>query len=147
MKSPNHTTRGNTVAAPKFSKEIRIPLTDLTLTPAPGFLLVKKINGSYIQSSGLLVPKAERMEGYLAEVLAVSPISRVEYGVTIPPFVSKGAIVVLTTYASGQNMTKEDGETLLIQESHVAGVVARSEYDEKLAIALAAQEESQNKQA
>lgn len=128
------------MAKTKFSEELRISLKDVTLIPAPGFLLIKKIEGAYLQTSGLIVPKSERLEGYLAEVIAVSPIPRIEYGVTIPQFVTAGAIVVLTTYASGQIMTKEDGETQLIQETHIAGVVDREEYNAVMAKAVEAQQ-------
>lgn len=124
----------------KFDAEVRPSLKDLTIVPAPGMLLIRRIKAG-IAKRGIVVPRNERDENYLAEVMAVSPISKIEYGVAIPSFVSKGAIVVLTTYASGQNLSESDGEFQLIQESHVAGVVGRKEYDDALAAFRAANAE------
>lgn len=125
----------------KFKKNSRPALTEVTITPAPGMILIRKIEDGIAQKSGIVVPHAERTDNYLAEVLAVSPLDRVENGVVIPKFVSAGAIVILKTYASGQILSKEDGESQhLVDESHVCGVIERVDYDRALANLKAAQE-------
>lgn len=124
-----------------FTAGSRPSLKEVTIVPAPGMVLVRRIEDGIAQKSGIIVPYSERDENYLAEVLAVSPIDVIEYGVTIPKFVSAGAIVVLKTYASGQILSKRDGDCAqLIEEKHIAGVIDREQYDKALAEALKAHE-------
>lgn len=130
-----------------FTADSRPPLKDVTIIPAPGMVLIRKIEDGIAMKSGIVVPHSERDENYLAEVVAVSPIDVIEYGVVIPKFVSKGAIVVLKTYASGQILSKRDGDSMqLVEEKHIAGVIDRAEYDAVAAKAAKPADESEELQ-
>ena len=111
------------------NKPLRAPLAGSEIVPSPGFLLVDRIKSEYLRASGIVVPKHEKIDSYLAEVIAVSPFPRWEHGVPVMPVMEPGSYVILTTYAGGQTLSDEDGGYSLIRDIEVAGIVTREQYE------------------
>jgi chaperonin GroES len=74
------------------------------------------------QSGGLLIPAIARDKPQQGEVIAVGP-GRYEKGVRVPMELSAGQTVLYDRY-SGNEVTLDNEEYLIIEESNVLAIVS-----------------------
>ncbi len=93
-----------------------------TLKPTGNRVLLKKEKATEATVGGIILPETAQKKPETATVIAVGPGISNKEGTLIPMFIQKGQTVLIDKY-SGQEISIDDEEHIIIKEDDIIAIV------------------------